>query len=879
MKIKLLGVSLVIILLLSSYPTISAKYTISNIINLTEINEENEYDLLIITSDRFIIPLSVLKHHKDSYGVITKIVTIKEILSSKYFSVHGRDLQEKIKHFIKDSIESWGVSNVMLFGDLQIIPMRDGCLWDIFVPTDLYYADIYDSEGNFSSWDSNNNDKFGEYLYNETGDPSGKLTDEVDLVPDVGVGRIACSNLFDACVVIDKIIKYESQQYNESWFKKFILCGGDPFHRDRYFKFFDILFGGGPEGEESCDMVSENLSNFESIKFYDSMGTLYPDKINEELNEGAGFVLFSGHGIPRKWSGSGNFDNKSYTVNHVNKLSNGYKLPIVFFDACSTGILDFSPGGIMHLPSITYRFLAKFGGGSIASIGSSVPAYTGVLEGGGNMLALNFFKAFNEIENCSLSDMFMKAQEDYIQNYGDRHTLYGYNLQGDPSLRVGGYNYKLNQENEELNFVENYIKNKVSSNFVLPEISEINVPNRIYLKNIFSTINIQKLADAEEKLCIFDTGLNECANSIITDSSDSIIIAGFIDDNVSQDLFVVKYDKDGNELFNITYDSGKIDVAFDLAVDKDDNIYVVGYTGSFKQDMLIYSSILLFKYDPSGNEIWNITYKEGFCCTGNSIAIDSEGNLLVVGYCANLRDPWLGSLTVKFNGSTGEKIWSRYYHKFCGDESYAVAVDSEDNVILVGCSWAIEPTNELIIYQEMGYLAIKYDKNGNVIWEKRFLKKEQACTFNVAVDSQDNIIITGYNTIIGLYSFTHTLKVDKDGNILWEKKYTTGIKSRTYPFSLVIDSDDNIFVAGITYLSNKDCPFALSYDKDGKFLWTKNLGINGTIYGLTINSSGVLLATGTEINSNDDSYVLEIKEPSNKLMLKNRLINFFLNLF
>jgi len=873
MKIKLLSVCLVMMLFLSGYSISSASKSSFIFSNLTDLNEENEFDLLVITSEKFTIPLKILKNHKDSYGIITKIVTVNEILSSKYFNVQGRDLQEKIKYFIKNSVENWCVSNVMLFEDLQTIPMRNGCLWDIFVPTDLYYADIYDSEGNFSSWDSNNNNKFGEYLYNETGDPSGKLSDEVDMSPDVGLGRIACENLYDACVVIDKIIKYESQQNDDSWFKKIILCGGDPFPNYRYFK-FDNIWGGGPEGEESCDMVSENLSNFNSVKFYDSTGTLTPENINEELNKGAGFVFFSGHGMPREWSGSGNFGDNSYKIKHVNALSNEYKLPIVFFDACSTGHLDYRPGGIIHLPSITYRFLTKYGGGSIASIGASVPAVTGVLEGGGNMLALNFFKAFNEIKNCSLSDMFMKAQKDYIQNYGDRHTLCCYNLQGDPSLQVGGYSHNINQNNAELSYVESYIKNKKLSSKLI-DILENNGPYRMSLKNFFNINNEKRLSNCGEKICIYDIGLNECANSIITDSNDNIILTGFIDKNDSDDLFIVKYDKLGNEIFNITYDYGKIDVAFDLVVDKDDNIYVVGFTGSFKRDMLIYSSILLLKYDKTGGEIWNTTYKEGFCNIGTSIAIDSEGNLLVVARCAKTGDPWLGSLTVKFNGSTGQKIWSRYYHKFKGDEPRAVAVDSEDNVIIVGTSWANEQVDDIIIKEEWGYLAVKYDKNGNEIWEKRFLIKEQAEAYDVAVDSQDNIIITGFNTVINLNRFAHTLKVDKNGNILWEKKFMTSLMSKNYPFSIAIDSDDNIFIAGITL----SYPFTLSYDKDGKLLWSQIFDINGTIYALTINSNNSLLATGIEINSNDNSFVLEIKEPSNKIMIKNRLINFLLNLF
>ena len=48
--------------------------------------------------------------------------------------------------------------------------------------TDLYFADIYNPDGSFSSWDSNNNGIFGEW--------NATAKDVVDMYPDVYVGRL-----------------------------------------------------------------------------------------------------------------------------------------------------------------------------------------------------------------------------------------------------------------------------------------------------------------------------------------------------------------------------------------------------------------------------------------------------------------------------------------------------------------------------------------------------------------------------------------------------------------------------------------------------------------------------------------------------------------
>ena len=74
--------------------------------------------------------------------------------------------------------------------------------------SDLYFADIYDQNGNFSSWDDNNNGVFGEWPEN------GIAIDRPDLHPDVYLGRLPCRNVDEVRDVVRKIISYESRDWN-----------------------------------------------------------------------------------------------------------------------------------------------------------------------------------------------------------------------------------------------------------------------------------------------------------------------------------------------------------------------------------------------------------------------------------------------------------------------------------------------------------------------------------------------------------------------------------------------------------------------------------------------------------------------------------------
>ena len=132
------------------------------------------------------------------------------------------DKPEQIKYFIKDAIETQGITAVMLVGGVKNmffskprddanqgstdwwVPVRYTNLYDnpkfplaaetVHDPgviSDLYYSDIYEDGGKFSSWDPNNDGVFS--AWNKPGvedDPA------LDLSPDVAIGRLSLHQRF-----------------------------------------------------------------------------------------------------------------------------------------------------------------------------------------------------------------------------------------------------------------------------------------------------------------------------------------------------------------------------------------------------------------------------------------------------------------------------------------------------------------------------------------------------------------------------------------------------------------------------------------------------------------------------------------------------------
>lgn len=368
------------------------------------------YDFLIIAPDSWMDELQPLKEHKEARGIKTIIVGLDEIYGGKYFTTQGRDEAEKIKYFIKNAIEEWGINYVLLIGDDKNLPVRytnlDNGFGEHSYISDLYYADVYkykDGKIVFEDWDSNGNGIFAEWDENSV--------DILDLYPDVYIGRLPCRNEFEVKTVINKIINYEENAYGKKWFKRMIVCGGDTF-ADHYY--MDTHFY---EGELITQEALKYMEDFESIKLWGTKRNLHTINIWLALNKGAGFVYFSGHGNPFLWVTRSPYHYNVFIglwgVWNLPFLSNGEKLPVVMLSGCATAQFNLS------IECISWWFVRKINGGSIATLGYTAHAYGGIgdqddngvpdcIEYKGGYLELQFFRFYREKNISVIGELWGK---------------------------------------------------------------------------------------------------------------------------------------------------------------------------------------------------------------------------------------------------------------------------------------------------------------------------------------------------------------------------------------------------------------------------------------------------------------------------------------
>ncbi|MFO8133228.1 MAG: C25 family cysteine peptidase [Thermoplasmatota archaeon] len=431
----------------------------------------DEYDMLIITPQQFTDALQPLVEHKEDSGLATNMVTLDEI----YASAEGRDDAEQVKYFIKNALDDWGITYVMLVGgrnggllqEKWWCPVRyayadDG--GETKFLSDLYFGDIYkmeDGEPVFDDWDPNGNDKFAEYT---------RMTKEdVDLYPDVYVGRLACRNSYEVTRMVEKIIAYETTAAGSDWFNRMVVVGGDsaPREGDPYY-----------EGEEENKVALDYMEGFTPVRLWTSDGSLSgPQDVIGAIDDGCGFLFFDGHGNPMGWSTHPPHDEETWidglALGDMTKLSNEGMYPVCVVGGCHNGQfnvsllnllkvyegqrwLDYVYYGEMAPESWAWWLTRTFDGGSIATM-----AYTGYdwfSIGDGNSdgvpdcvqrlsgyMNVHVFKQYGVDGYRMLGEMHGGAQVDYLNGLFptsevlDYKTVEEFVLFGDPSLMVGGY--------------------------------------------------------------------------------------------------------------------------------------------------------------------------------------------------------------------------------------------------------------------------------------------------------------------------------------------------------------------------------------------------------------------------------------------------------
>ena len=198
-----------------------------------------------------------------------------------------------------------------------------------------------------------------------------------------------------------------------------------------------------------------------------------------------------------------------------------------------------------------------------------------------------------------------------------------------------------------------------------------------------------------------------------------------------------------------------------------------------------------------------------------AVAIDAAGNILVAGTFSGTAN--FGGASLNSAGSndiflakytpSGQHLWSKRLGGSGDDQIQGLTVNANGDILMTGnfSGSANFGGQNLSSAGSTDIFVAKYSNNGAHLWSKRFGGTGSELGYGVAVDSNDDVVITGAfsNTVdFGgdlLSSAGNTdifvAKYTTQGNHLWSKRF--GGSSYDYGRSVVVDGESgDVVVTG-----------------------------------------------------------------------------------
>ena len=305
-----------------------------------------------------------------------------------------------------------------------------------------------------------------------------------------------------------------------------------------------------------------------------------------------------------------------------------------------------------------------------------------------------------------------------------------------------------------------------------------------------------------------------------------------------------------------SYGGTEHDYAASIRQTPDGDYLVAGHTYSFGNG---YYDVWVLKLDSNGNILWQKTYGSSTTETTRAMELTSEGGCVVA---AVLGDPvilgddadiWLIKLD-----KNGNIEWQRKYNQSRWDSVTSIQQTPDNGYIVLGRSRINDDYDTWIL---------KLDKNGVIQWQKLYRGNNDEFGNCLIKAANGEYVIGGLVQYVDyqpykIWATILMLKLDSDGNIIWQKQYGDG--QHYVGTSSIQQTQDGEFIVagGISdpeyYLDSTIC--LLKLDVSGNMVWQKT-------YGGSVRHAGP-----TMHQTSDKNYIIAGEFPTSENYYKSWLL-------
>jgi hypothetical protein len=268
------------------------------------------------------------------------------------------------------------------------------------------------------------------------------------------------------------------------------------------------------------------------------------------------------------------------------------------------------------------------------------------------------------------------------------------------------------------------------------------------------------------------------------------------------------------------------------------------------------TAVFVAEFDSIGGYTWAKAFGNSLGPSGNNIAIDGSGHVILAGYLVGTLDFGCGTLSavgvddiflVSFDAG-GTCVWSKSFGVSGQSQNIdSLVLDGSGNVLIAGVAYGGLSFGGSPL---TGYFISKFASTGAYTWSNAFSASSTESSPTLAVDPFGNMILAG--------SFASTVnfgggvltsagstdafvaKFDSSGVYQWAKQY--GDNAEQDASGVAVDGCGNIFVTGnfsgsvnfgtgsLTAVANEPNAFLAKIDSSGTGVWADHFaGSSGSV--------------------------------------------------
>jgi hypothetical protein len=269
------------------------------------------------------------------------------------------------------------------------------------------------------------------------------------------------------------------------------------------------------------------------------------------------------------------------------------------------------------------------------------------------------------------------------------------------------------------------------------------------------------------------------------------------------------------------------DEVTDLALG-DGSVYVTGF--SYMQDFN--RAFATVKYDYSGRQIWSRNYLRGGTngsAQANAVAVDGAGNVFVTGWSYEY-DPGPpyerilnDAATLKYDAN-GNLLWERRFRlPGINNQPQDIVIDSHGNAYVAGGAWVGEGTAG-----GFDLMLLKYSQDGTLLWDRTIGRpgKQWDAGYSVALDQNENPVVAGYTEPFAFdpnhITWGYLVKYSANGSLMWQRDHE-GYNVGDAWWKVAINDAGQIYTAGeIAPPGDLSYLWTSQYDSNGSLIWDRS---------------------------------------------------------